>query len=163
MELNTMLEYKVRRMSSRNFLAFIFRLSIVAGVGSGLFDAYQTFRDWDEERIIYVRNKMRMECAAKISDDWLTRNTNEFGNMDVALICGSGADGKTFFVNIGEIKATRRGEDIYVKSLWRKPYDIIKSMVMVTAATVGINLIGAFILGLFIVGRWIAFGGRRQQ
>ncbi len=161
MELDMTPEDKICRTSSRKFLAFIFRLSIVAGVGCGLFDAYQTFRDWEAEKSDYVRNKMRMECAAKVSDDWLTRNTNEFGNVDVASICGPGTDGKTFFVNASEIYSTRKGEDTYAKLLWRKPYDILKSLIMATAALIGINLIGALILGLFLVGRWIAFGGRR--
>jgi hypothetical protein len=147
-------------MTPRKFMAIVLRLSIVAGVGFGLFDSYQTLNEWDAQQTANTRNKIRYLCAANIQDDWLNKNTNVFGTVDVAPICGADADEKTFFVRSSEIAATRSGEDIYAGIGWRKPYDITKAFVAFVAGFIGTILLGTAMLALFIVGRWIVYGRR---
>ena len=124
-------------MTSRKFLATTLRLSIVVGVCFGLFDGYRNLIVWDTERTEYIQHKIHMECSAMIPDEWLRQNTNKFGNIDVAAICGAGSDGKTFITNISEISAVRKGEDMFAQSLWRKPYDITKSTIAFFIGFVG--------------------------
>ena len=148
-------------MTSRKFLAIVFRLSLVASVGFGLYDAYRTLVAWDAERLKSINGQLRLECAANISDDWLAQNKNEFGNIDVAPICGPGSYGEDFITNMQEINETRSGKSIFAEINWRKPYDLTSSTVAAIGAFLAVNFLGMAALGLFLLSRWIIFGIRR--
>jgi hypothetical protein len=147
-------------MTLGKFLAFVLRLSIVVGVGFGLFASYTRFNAYQNQKISNTQSKIRYLCAARISDEWLTQHTNEYGTIDVASICGTVRGEQSFFVNQQEIATVRAGKDLF-EYIGLEPYNLLNTLFSSFAGFALTNFFGFAVLGLFLVGKWTIYGRHR--
>lgn len=143
-------------MNTRNYMLLSLRLSFVIAICFTLYDSFQNYSVWNDQRNKKLQMLNVMRCAAKLSDEWLFQNKNKYGNIDVSIKCGFPIDGSEYLTNMKEINEIRSGiiDDIFKP----KSYEFTRTAIAFFNSFIGAITIGISIFAAYRVFRWIWSG-----
>lgn len=146
-------------ITKKGVLALFFRLSIVVGVGAGVYDMYRVQRLWAAEQGAIQKRSRMMECALKIPTEWFDANRNEYGLFDLKKHdwCRHFHTSETFFTNEKELTQFQFQKDAFFGHYNQKIFDFDSLWQIVLTYFITTNVVGFISVGTFICFRWLFF------
>lgn len=106
--------------SFKLWLARGFRLSLVVGVVTAVWQSWTVFSNYNAEQRSWAKTRLLYECAADLNDDVLKEQVTEFGTVNMKGLCAF--DNEDHWVSLSEIADVRNGRMKF--ETLSKPYNI---------------------------------------
>lgn len=136
-----------------------FRLSLLVGVGSGLYGAWHEFARVNQAKASFESNWSSLRCAARADTEALKRVKHPRGNYDISLLgcgTGNGPDG-AFIANATQIEQARRNARSEAEADWIWLFDFNNSVRFNKAigSWITVNFMAGFLALVWVIGRWV--------
>ena len=132
-----------------------FRLSLVAGIGMGLYSAWGEAVRVGEGKASAERMWSSLRCAARADTDALERVKHPLGNYNISLLgCGNGSGpAGAFIASAAEIEQARRNDRSDVDYIF--PFEPSIPFAKAMGAWVVVNLVAGLLALAWVIGRWV--------
>jgi hypothetical protein len=132
-----------------------FRLSLVVGIGMGLYSAWGEAVRVSEGKASAERSWSSLRCAARADANALERLKNPYGLFDISLLgCGNGSGpAGAFLASAAEIEQARRNDRSGVDYIFSfEPAIPLNNAI---GAWITVNLVAGFLALAWVIGRWV--------
>lgn len=126
------------------------RLSLLVGLLCSVFQVWNDFSLYRADVDRVVKSELGYECAARLTDDVLKHNQNEFGNINVRKF---GCADNDFYVSLKEIQDVRSGTMKFAP--YTSPFNPGEVVIAAVTGVVVTLLFAGGAIGLLKVMRWV--------
>ena len=132
-----------------------FRLSLVVGIGMGLYSAWGEAVRVSEGKASAERSWSSLRCAARADTNALERLKNPYGLFDISLLgCGNGSGpAGAFLASAAEIEQARRNDRSGMDFMFR--FDPFRPFGTAIGSWVMVNLVAGLLALAWVIGRWV--------